>query len=236
MKKYYFLLIIMLLPLTGFSQIEKKKFGIKFSGFVKNDIIYDTRQTINAREGHFLLYPEKPELDVFGKDINDSPNFNMLSIQTRLHADIYGPDAFGAKTSGAFEGEFFGHSNADINGFRLRHAFIKFNWTNSELLFGQYWNPFFITSCYASTVSFNTGAPFQPFSRNPQVRFTQKLGSFQFIGAALAQRDFTSPGGSSSQRNAVLPNLNAQIHYTKNFLMELLLQDWLLITKNLCHA
>ncbi|MFC2117924.1 DcaP family trimeric outer membrane transporter [Bacteroidota bacterium] len=215
MKKLYFLLIIMLLPIFGFAQLEKKKFGINFTGYVKNDIIYDSRQTISPREGHFLLFPDKPLLDKFDKDVNDSPNFNMLAIQTRLHGDIYGPDAFGAKTSGMMEAEFFGHSDADINGFRLRHAYIKFNWTNSELLFGQFWHPLFVTSCFASTISFNTGAPFQPFSRNPQVRFTHKLGNFQFIGAAIAQRDFSSPGGSSLLRNSALPNLNAQLHYTQ---------------------
>jgi hypothetical protein len=30
---------------------------IKISGYVKNDFYYDTRQTIAAREGLFLLYP-----------------------------------------------------------------------------------------------------------------------------------------------------------------------------------
>ncbi len=36
---------------------EENKFGVKFSGFVKNDFFYDTRQTVAAREGHFLLWP-----------------------------------------------------------------------------------------------------------------------------------------------------------------------------------
>ncbi len=36
---------------------EEKNFGVKFSGFVKNDFFYDTRQTVAAREGHFLLWP-----------------------------------------------------------------------------------------------------------------------------------------------------------------------------------
>jgi len=36
---------------------EKKKSNIKlnFSGYIKNDYFLDTRQTISAREGHFLL-------------------------------------------------------------------------------------------------------------------------------------------------------------------------------------
>lgn len=217
MKKYYFLLVFIAIPFMVSSQVKKNNFGLKLSGYVKNDIMYDSRQTVAPREGHFLLYPEAPKFDRFGKDANASPNFNMLAIQSRLHGDITGPDAFGAKTSGMMEAEFFGHKDADINGFRLRHAIIKLNWSNTELLFGQTWHPLFVQSCFPSTVSFNTGAPFQPFSRNPQLRLTHKMGDFKFLVAAIAQRDFASPGGSSLLRNSALPNFNAQVHYEKDF-------------------
>jgi hypothetical protein len=103
-------------------------FGISFSGFVKTDIIYDSRQTVNLREGHFLLYPANRNLDLNGADINAKSSFNILSIQTRLTAKLKGPDAFSAKTSGVIESEFFGTSDADLNGLRLRHAFVKFDW------------------------------------------------------------------------------------------------------------
>ena len=97
----------------------------------------------------------------------------MLSVQTRLVGKITGPDAFGAKTSGYIEAEFFGTSDADVNGFRLRHAYVKLNWTTTELLIGQFWHPMFITESFPEVVSFNTGAPFQPFNRSPQIRVTQ---------------------------------------------------------------
>jgi len=34
---------------------DQPKFGIDFSGFVKTDLIWDSRQTVAIREGHFLL-------------------------------------------------------------------------------------------------------------------------------------------------------------------------------------
>lgn len=145
----------------------------------------------------------------------------MLAIQTRLRVNITGPDVLGAKTSGMVEGAFFAMSNATINSFRLRHAFVKLNWTNTELLFGQTWHPMFITGCFPGTVSFNTGVPFQPFSRNPQIRLTQSTGDFKFVLAAQSQLDFTSrgPAGLSSSylRNSATPDMHVQIHYgTKN--------------------
>ncbi len=215
MKKI-FILIIAILPMIGFTQ-EDKKFGIKFSGFVKSDIFYDTRETVDVREGHFLLYPQNEKLDPEGNDLNANPKFHILSIQTRLKGVITGPDALGAKTSGVIEGEFFGTSDTELNGFRLRHAFLKLNWTNTELLVGQYWHPMFNTSCFPGTVSFNTGAPFEPFSRNPQVRVTQTLGDFKVALTAMSQKDFmsTGPQGPSTVylRNTVTPAMNLAIEY-----------------------
>ncbi len=226
MKKLV-LILVLTLPLIGISQ-EEKKFGIEFNGFVKSDIFFDSRQTVDAREGHFLLYPAGESLDANGEDINANPKFNILSIQTRLTGRITGPDAFGAKTSGLIEGAFFGNIGSDINGFRLRHAFVKLNWTNTELLVGQFWHPMFVTACYPGTVSFNTGAPFQPFARNPQIRLSQRMGNFKLILTAMEQVDFVDSGPigeipsakTASPKfliNSAVPELNGRFEFNQTF-------------------
>lgn len=196
---------------------NKSPFGISFSGFIKSDVFYDTRQTTSIREGHFLLYPAPEALDKNNEDVNAKPNFNMLSIQTRLTSRITAPDAFGAKSSGQVEGEFLGTTDSDINGFRLRHAFVKLEWTNISLLAGQTWHPMFIAEMFPGVVSFNTGSPFQPFSRNPQLRLTYSNDNIKLIAGAMSQRDFQSSGPSgftsSYLRNSVIPNLHFQIQY-----------------------
>jgi len=202
---------------------DEKKFGIKFSGFVKSDIYFDSRQTWDARDGQFLFYPKNELPDEYGKDINAVKKFNMLSIQTRLKGVITGPDALGAKTSGLIEGAFFGNIGSDLNGFRLRHAFVKLDWGKTQLLVGQYWHPMFVTSCFAGTVSFNTGTPFQPFSRNPQIRLTQKAGNFNIILSALMQTDFvsTGPDGANTKYiiNSGTPEMNLRFEFkSDNFL------------------
>ncbi len=218
MKKLFFILIILCSVLAnGQEKKDPPKFGISFSGFVKTDILYDSRQTVNIREGHFLLYPDVINLDLLGNDLNAKSSFNMLSIQTRLKGAISGPDAFGAKTSGVIEADFFGNAGSgldDVNGFRLRHAFAKLNWSKIELLVGQYWHPMFIAESFPDVISFNTGVPFQPFSRNPQVRLTYISGITSFIAAAYTQRDFQGigPDGTSTkyQRNAGFPATHLQ--------------------------
>jgi hypothetical protein len=214
--KFFGVSFLVLMSVVVLAQ-DEKQFGIRFSGFVKTDLFYDSRQTVDAREGHFLLYPKNELLDSKGLDINADGKLNILSIQTRLTGHITGPDAFGAKTSGLIEGAFFGNINSDINGFRLRHAFVKLTWEKSELLVGQYWHPMFVTACFPGTVSFNTGAPFEPFTRNPQVRFTKSFGKFSATGAAIEQIDFkdTGPDGESPKYliNSGIPELNLYLEY-----------------------
>jgi len=220
-KKFVILLVLVMLfqvTLVSYGECGDTKFGIKVKGYVRTDVMYDSRQTVAAREGHFLLYPSGENLDVNGDDANAKANLNMLAIQTRLTGVIKGPDFGKAKTSGVIEGAFFGHSNSDINGFRLRHAFLKLSWETSSLLFGQYWHPMFITECFPGVISFNTGSPFQPFSRNPQVRFVKKANdNIALSVTAFSQRDFTSTGpdgGSSSYlRNSAAPMLNVNLKF-----------------------
>ncbi len=213
------LTIFVLIANNVSAQEEKKsEFGIKLSGYVKNDFFFDTRQTVSAREGHLLFWPSPEKLDENGVDINDKSNFNFLAVQSRLKADVFGPDALGAKTSGAIEGEFFGHTNADINGFRLRHAYIKFDWGNAQLLTGQTWHPMFILECFPGTVSFNTGLSYAPFSRNPQIKFSYNLGNLKLSATAYSERDFTSydiNGVPSSNyiRNTGIPSFNLHLNY-----------------------
>lgn len=219
MKRIVFLFLIVI-SLAGYAQEIKNvpEFGINFSGFVKTDFFYDTRQSSASngiREGHFYLFPDNVLPDADGNDLNANPSFHILGIQTRLKGDIYGPDAFGAKTSGVIEAEFFGMNESDINGFRLRHAFVKLDWSKASVMIGQNWHPLFPVESLPGTISFNTGAPFTPFSRNPQARLTLKAGTTSFQVTAYSQRDFasTGPEGSSNKylRNSTLPGFNFQI-------------------------
>lgn len=199
---------------------EAKKtpaFGIGFSGYIFSDVFFDTRQTVMARDGEWLFYPENVKIDPDGKDINAKGTYSILSIQTRLRTNITGPDVFKARTSGLVEGEFYGNVNANINSFRLRHAFVKLNWAKTELLMGQTWHLLYVTECTPETVSFNAGAPFVVFTRNPQVRVTRQLGNFKIVLAAISQLDVTStgPDGASSKylRNSIVPEGAFQAQY-----------------------
>lgn len=220
MKKYLILVLALALSIPALAQEEakEKKVTLKAYGFVKNDMIWDSRKITAAREGHFHFWPEPVVMDAAGNDINAASSFNFFAIQSRVGMKISGPDVFGAKASAMIEGDFFAQSDPS-NMFRLRHALVKLNWEKLELMTGQFWNPLMVTSCFPGTVSFNTGAPLQSFARNPQIRATYKFGGLSLIGALLSQRDQTNIGGAATLtgaemiRYSVTPDMHFQLHF-----------------------
>lgn len=218
MRKFLLSAILFAFISIGFAQ-EQNDFNYKLSGFVKSDYWLDTRQVINAREGLFLFIPSDIKPDRNGNDINEGINLNFSAITSRLIFNLKAKEVFGAKSSGYLEADFSGASNAATNNFRLRHAYLKLDWKGSQLVLGQTWNPIFTTDCYPSILSLNTGAPFQPFIRNPQISFTKHLGKFDLLAAAITQRDNANIVDAVGTRdyapmtNSGLPNLHLQFKF-----------------------
>lgn len=201
---------------------NQNKWSLQWGGFICNDIFWDNRKMTDARDGAICLYPDDIRPDIRGRDINATPSFNFVVMNTRLTLRIQAPDALGAKISGMVEGWFMGISNQDMNGFAMRHAFLKMDWKSTSLLLGQTWHPLFTENCFAHTVAASSGAPFQPFARSPQIRVTQRFGSSQWMIYLNAQRDYLSTGerGASSEyiRHSAIPEMGAQyiFHQKKN--------------------
>ncbi len=226
-NNYLFLLILLFCStslLSAQSKEEKKPVKVKFGGFVHSLFTYDTRQTVSAREGLIFLYPQDEKLDLNGKDINKGSVYNMAVLLTRVNAKLTGPDVLGAKTTGLIEAEFVGNSDSDANGLRMRHAYVNLDWGKTSLLIGQTWSPLFVTEVFPTTVGANSGLPFKPFARNPQVRLTYKTDNWKFLAALASERDYTSKGpnvtdptkvesGNKYLRNAGLPIVQGQAHY-----------------------
>ncbi len=185
---------------------------ISLSGYVKTDYMLDSRATTNLRENHILILPAAVDPDASGKDKNDIPQYNSLSIQSRVRMTATGPEFFKMKASGVIEAEFFGNSAADENGLRLRHAYVQLTGANTQITMGQTWHPFFVPECFPEVLSFNTGSPFSTFTRNPQFRISS-LGKTKVFAAILTERDFETPGPTAQAQ------LNADVGYVKNALI-----------------
>jgi len=223
MKNIILFIILSTFLLSASAQENKKttqKLSYKVHGFIKSDFWHDSRKLATSREGIFALYPLDQDLDLNGNDINAAPNFNYSIVTSRIGLTLGGISAFGAKITTELEADFAGISTATTGTFRIRQAHIRLDWENDQIIIGQTWHPLFVTEVFPSIISLNTGAPFQPFNRSPQIRYTRKLGNLKVIAAILSQRDFTSIGpiGRSYTylSNSNSPNLHLQIKYHKN--------------------
>ena len=213
MKKTLFMAALMTMFIGGAEAQEKP--SIKFYGFIRNYACFDTRESMTSNSEQFYYMPKDEKLDANGDDINAQSNMMLLSITTRLGLNITGPEFLGAKTSAKIEADFagFGSSNTVL---RIRQAYAKMDWTEHSVLLGQAWHPM-MGDMMPDVFSLETGAPFTPFSRTPQLRYDYKNQGFTLTATALYQFQYTSygPDGASFNyaRNAIVPELYFQAMY-----------------------
>lgn len=184
--------------------------GYKLYGFIRSDFYINSRSNFQAQDGLFNILPKPIELNASGNDINAVPEAEMLSILSRFGLDFTGTPVLGAKTTAKVECDFAGFSTS-YYVMRLRQAYIKLNWSQTELLVGQTWHPMF-GSVLPSIQSGSAGSPFQPFNRSPQLRLKQNFTeSLSLTGSAIYQMQYMSqgPSGSSASylKSSLLPNV-----------------------------
>jgi len=214
------LALLLFLPLWTTSQEAKKENPLSFYGFVRSDFYLDTYKGVNAFQDVFYLFPNYIGTDANGKDINGQMTANFVSVVTRGGVNINGPEIFGAKTTGCIEVDFAG--KPEIFLVRLRKAYTLFSWTKTSLLVGQTWHPFWSGDAFPRIGALNTGTPFQPFNRSPQVRLDYKTGGLTLSATALYQQQYVSVGpiGSSNmyKRDAVIPETVLSLEYKEQAL------------------
>lgn len=175
----------------------KDSFAVDYSGFIRWDAFYSTRQPVSVREGLLYFYPQPEKLNAAGKDENADPFFNMLSVFTRGAMRISAPPLWGNNVSGYVEADFFGHLNSTISNLRLRHAYISFQGENTRLMLGQYWDVFTENNFFPGTINPGAGQPLQPFSRNPGAYFEWfPIKSLRVNSGLSMQRDAFSEFGA----------------------------------------
>jgi hypothetical protein len=198
---------------------------MKIGGFLKSDIFYDTRKNVEIVDGLFLFYPNAENPDANGKDIDAVSQIRMSAVTSRLNTKFTGPDVLNAKTTALIEFDFSGFNSI---GLRLRHAYVKLNWTNDEVLFGRFWHPLFCTDVFPTVLALNTGAPFNVFNRTEQIRFTRFMGSFSAMIATTMQYDYSFPSEfnqksavyfSNYYHNSIIPDLSLNLQFKTDMLI-----------------
>ncbi|PLW97503.1 MAG: hypothetical protein C0593_08495 [Marinilabiliales bacterium] len=224
MKKIFLLTaLIVCFSSSLLSQEKENNFGIKLKGYVKYEMIYDSRQQISSRDEAVLLFPAPVDMGEGYQDINAGSQFNFLSLTSRLKGIITGPKAFGAETSGMISADFAGTDNEKVGLIRLRHAFLKLKWEHSTLLAGKYWHPLFSDEVFPHVLAFGAAIPCYMLNRAPQLTYKVHAKGFSLALSASAQHDFKSrgPEGKSAQYliNSGAPELTFRAEYKNEHLL-----------------
>lgn len=205
MKKV-FMSLALLVGVSGSVFAQKKGFDYKFYGQVRTDLFYNTRSNSETVDGLFYMYPLDENLDPNGHDLNGVGNGNFYTLYTRLGVDVTGPMLGKAKTSAKVEVDFRG-SGTIYSLFRIRHVYFNLDWGKSALLVGQTWHPLY-GDVAPEILNLNMGAPYQPFSRAPQIRYRFTSNNFMLTAAAIWQSQYLSvgpktnkPGENSTQKS-----------------------------------
>ncbi len=223
--KTLFSFLFLLLWLGSHAQgfLTVKGIHMDFTGFVRNDFIFDSRRNLGACDDLFELYPLRPLLDNNSDDLNAVSSAKFLNTFSRLGSRFTGLEIGRAKISGYIEFDFTGSTMTPT--LRLRHANTQIEWPTSKLLIGRTWHPMFIEKVYPATLNENTGLPFQVFNRSPQVRFTHTLTKgLDMILGAVYQYDYSNMGPSGKtyqyQRDGLVPDLSGQLQfYNENWIL-----------------
>lgn len=159
------------------------------------------------------------------QDLNAQSTFRFLSLTTRVGLNIVGYKWRNTEFSGKIEADFYaglstktstvdsnikeGHAVSGVAQFRLRQAYLALGWDSLPMLggkdfarvdltIGQTWHPMSADLCDA--IALNSGAPFGPFNRSPQVRMDARLGKYVTLTAAgLWQMQYLSTGPGNLQ-------------------------------------
>lgn len=193
-------------------------------GFIRNYFSVDTRENV-AGTGDLFNYLPKDNLwnqteaeaaasGIEREDLNAQTTMRFLSLTTRLGLDIkdyrWGKTSFGGKIEADFYAGLTGSTGTAQ--MRLRQAYMTLTWDSLRmsgdalarinLQLGQAWHP--LAADMPDVISLNTGAPFNPFSRTPQIKMDAQLGKkFTLTASALWQMQYTSTGPEGASANYI---------------------------------
>lgn len=198
LKTTLFTLFILVLSTTAIAKDttnivpKQEPYEFEVYGFVRNDFTFDSRKTYAAVGELFSFIPMDHQFNSLGEDLNAIPSSRLLAVVSRLGFNFKSPTFGGMFINAKIETDFCG-AGANYNMFRIRHAWVGLNWKHHQLLAGQSWHPM-SGDLLPNIVSLNTGAPFNAFSRAPQVRYNAKVSNVTLSAAAIYQLQYPAPG------------------------------------------
>lgn len=186
-------MVVVFMALPGLMTAQKKGLDYEFYGQIRTDLFYNSRANTETVDGLFYMYPKDVSPDADGNDLNSFAKGGFYTLYSRLGMDVRGPKLMGkVRTSAKLEVDFRG-SGTSFSMLRMRHVYFSLEWGQSALLVGQTWHPLY-GDVAPDILNLNMGAPFQPFSRAPQLRYRFTAQGMVLTASAVWQSQYLSVG------------------------------------------
>lgn len=194
---------------------------IVMSGYIINNLWWDTRQVFGFNDDYVLVFPEKKLLDPNCQDINAHGQVDIMPIESTIRFDILGPEIGGATSSGAIEATFFGQNQPSIGTFTLLQCYMQLDWPHVSFLAGQSYHPIGYPARFPQTVSYNYGTPIAQYAQVPQLRTTVHTDYGDLYAALMSEVNFPGVGPASFEgpsgpstfyfRASMMPKMHLQL-------------------------
>ena len=202
---------------------QETKPKVSLYGFIRNYYAFDTRESVAGTEDFFYYLP-KDEAKKDDTDLNGQNSFRFAALTSRIGLNVTGYEYKGFKMGAKIETDFY-NGFSGVTGtavLRLRQAYATIGKGNWMVTAGQAWHP--MAADMPDVFSLNTGAPFGPFSRTPQVKLDYKLNNvLSLTGAAIWQMQYTSAGPDGASSDYIKYSCTPEIYLGLNYSNEGLL-------------
>lgn len=195
-------------PADASAKIEKPS-HFKFYGFIRNYFAFDSRESKSGTKDLFYYIPKDEALNAKGEDMNANPTFRFLAITSRVGLDVKDYQLGKTKVGAKIETDFY-CMNGNVAVLRLRQAYATLGWDglgkdgkqSTSLKIGQAWHPIAADQPYV--IDLETGTPFNPFSRTPQVMLDHNFSkNFTLTGGLIWQMQYLSSGPNGASDNYI---------------------------------
>ncbi len=196
---------------------------VSLYGFIRNYYAFDTRESVAGTEDFFYYLP-KDENKKGDVDLNGQSSLRFAALTSRIGLNVTGYEYNGLKFGAKIETDFY-NGLSGVSGtavLRLRQAYVTVGRNDWLVTAGQAWHP--MAADMPDVFSLNTGAPFGPFSRTPQVKLDYRLNdAFSLTGSAIWQMQYNSTGPNGAKadyiKDACTPELFLGLNYKKDNLL-----------------
>ena len=196
----------------------KNETHFKWYGFIRNYFTYDSRESSAGTEDFFYNMPKDESPNAAGEDLNAVSSFRFAALTSRLGVDVAGYEYDGYKIGAKIEADFYSGVSG-VTGtaqMRLRQAYVSLAKEGRSWKIGQAWHP--MAADLPDIFSLESGSPFGPFSRTPQVNFENKLSkTVSLTAAAIWQMQYCSVGPSGASANYMKYGCLPELYLGLNF-------------------